>query len=337
MLHECIAKLMDGSHLSREEASAALHTIMDGQATPALTAGFLVALRARGETADEITGLAETMRRFATRIPVQRSPLVDTCGTGGDHSGSFNISTTTAFVVAGAGLAVAKHGNRSASSRCGSADVLEALGVGIDASPETVGRCIDQAGIGFLFARQFHTAMRHVAPVRQELKIRTVFNILGPLTNPAGACSQVVGVFDRELVRTLAQVLGNLGSRRALVVAGNDGLDEISLSGLTQVAELKDGSVRHYTIGPDTFGIGAATREALRGGDAAENAIILRSVLEGAPGPMRDVVLANAAAGLMVGDVVSEWKEGVQKARESIDSGAALAKLEELVRLSHDT
>jgi anthranilate phosphoribosyltransferase len=337
MIEDTLARLVDGQHLTRDEAAGTLRALMEGHCSDAQIGALLVALRMRGETVDEITGFAETMRAFATRIETARRPLVDTCGTGGDRSGSFNISTTAAFVVAGAGCAVAKHGNRSASSKCGSADVLEALGVNIEATPETVGRCIDEAGIGFLFARSLHGAMGHVAGPRRELRMRTVFNVLGPLTNPAGADGQVMGVFDAGLVETLASVLANLGTRHALVVAGSDGLDEITLDGVTHVAEARDGAVRTMTIDPREFGFESAPRDALAGGEAEENAGILRGVLDGETGPRRDIVVLNAAAGILVGEQAADWPAAIEAARESIDSGSASAKLEMLVRVSHDS
>ncbi|HNT89856.1 MAG TPA: anthranilate phosphoribosyltransferase, partial [Candidatus Hydrogenedentes bacterium] len=254
-IQESIAKLINKSDLGREEAAQAMRELMSGEATDAQMAGFLVALAMKGETVEEIVGLASTMRAFATPVPVSRKPLVDTCGTGGDHSGTFNISTAAAFVTAGAGIAVAKHGNRSASSRCGSADVLEALGVSIEADPAVVGRCIDEIGIGFLFARTLHSAMGHVAHVRTELKIRTVFNILGPLTNPANADGQVMGVYVGDLVAPLAEALQNLGARHAFVVHGCDGLDELTLGGPSRVAEAKDGRIKTYEITPEHFGL----------------------------------------------------------------------------------
>lgn len=313
-----------------------MHVLMAGEATHAQIAAFLVALRMKGETVDEIAGFAQTMREMATKVLTSRRPLVDTCGTGGDRSGTFNISTAAAFVVAGAGVAVAKHGNRSASSLCGSADVLEALGVNVNASPEQVGRCIDDIGIGFLFARTLHSAMKHVAPVRQELKIRTVFNFLGPLTNPAGADGQVIGVPDPALADKLADVLTLFGTRRAFVVCGADGLDEITLTGATHVAETHHGSVSHYAIAPAMAGLGPAARESLLGGDAHANARILRDVLSGNAGPHRDIVLFNAAAGIIAaGDNAADWRAAVEKAAHSIDSGAALAKLDALVDHSH--
>lgn len=336
-LLEAIRRFYAKRNLSREEAAAAMRVLMLGEATPAQVGAFLAALHVKGETVEEITGLAETMRAFATRIVTTRRPLVDTCGTGGDHSGTFNISTTAAFVVAGAGVAVAKHGNRSATSKCGSADVLEQLGVNINASPEIVGRCIDKIGIGFLFARALHGAMKHVAPIRAELAAPTVFNILGPLTNPAGADGQVMGVFDIALLEPIAQVLVHLGARHAFVVAGYDGLDELTLNGPSRVAEAKGGEVRNYEISPDQFGLASVSREALSGGDAEVNANILRRVLEGERGPHRDIVILNAAPAIVAGGGAKTIQEGLGRAVESIDSGAALRKLEELVRFSHDS
>ncbi len=337
MIHEAIGLLVQGKDLSRDMTVAAMRALMAGEATPSQVSGFLVALRMKGETVDEIAGLAKVMREFATRVETSRRPLIDTCGTGGDHSGTFNISTAAAFVVAGAGVAVAKHGNRSATSKCGSADVLETLGVDINASPELVGRCIDEIGIGFLFARTLHGAMKHVAPARAELKIRTVFNILGPLTNPASACGQVMGVFDSTLVEPLAYVLAELGTRHAFVVAGADGLDEVTLSGPTLVAEARRGVVNTYEVEPDSFGIATAPKDAIAGGDAAVNADLLKGVLEGRQGPHRDVVLLNAAPALVAGEAAADWREALAVAADSIDSGAALAKLDALERLSHDS
>lgn len=338
MIQEAIAVLIDGQNLTRQQAAEALSDIMTGQATPAQIGAFLVAMRMKGETAEEISGLAETMRSLATGIAAKRRPLVDTCGTGGDRSGTFNISTTAAFVVAGAGVAVAKHGNRSASSKCGSADVLEALGVKIDASPEHVAACIDEVGIGFLFARTLHTAMKNVAGPRQELKVRTVFNLLGPLTNPAKACGQVIGVPDRALVQLLAEALASLGTRRAFVVSGHDGLDELTLTGPSYVAETAEGAVTSYEITPESVGLERSPLKALLGGDAHANAAILRAVLEGRPGPQRDIVLLNAAAGILAGrDGDADWSGAVEVARQSIDSGAALDKLESLIQASNRT
>lgn len=333
-LQEALRRVVDRQDLSRAEAADVMKAIISGDASPALVSGLLVALRIKGETTEEITGCAEVMREMATRVPTKRRPLVDTCGTGGDGAGTFNISTTAAFVVAGAGVAVAKHGNRSASSQCGSADVLEALGVNIDLAPEAVGKCIDTIGIGFLYARALHGAMKHVAPVRAELKIRTVFNMLGPLTNPANADAQVVGVFDRDRAETLARVLANVGVRRAFVVTGMDGLDEITVTGPTFVAEANAGHVKVYELLPEDAGIPRTPDADLFGGNAADNAAITRDVLLGVPGPRRDIVVLNAAAALLAGDAAHDWKSAAKVAAESIDSGAAMRKLDELVRFT---
>jgi len=333
-IQDAIALVTKRVDLTREQAAEAMSCLMSGTATPAQMGGFLIGLRMKGETVDEITGFAETMRRFATKVPATRRPLVDTCGTGGDNSGTFNISTTAAFVVAGAGVSVAKHGNRSATSKCGSADVLEALGVALDLAPEQVGRCIDEVGIGFLFARNLHGAMKHVAPVRAELRTRTLFNILGPLANPAEADGQVMGIFDPALVEPIAGVLARLGVRHAYVVSSLDGMDEISLAGPTSVAEAVNGCVRVYEVRPEDYGLSPAPREALLGGDAAENARILRRVLEGERGPCRDIVLLNAAPAIVAGRGADTIAEGLAAATESLDSGRALAKLEALVQFT---
>lgn len=333
---QVLNRVIHGEDLRREDAAAVTQAIMSGVLSPVQIAGFLTALRAKGETPEEITGFAETMRAFATPIPALRRPLVDTCGTGGDGHGTFNISTTAAFVVAGAGVGVAKHGNRSASSKCGSADVLEALGVHIDAAPEIVARAIDEVGIGFLFARNLHGAMKYVAPVRAELKVRTVFNLLGPLTNPARADAQVMGVFDAKWTEPLAEVLGNLGTRHAFVVAGADNLDEVALHGETSVAEVTADGISTYTVSPEQLGLTRAPLAALEGGEADENAAILREILEGKPGPRRDIILLNAAPALVAGQAAENLREGVEVARRSIDSGAALARLEALVAFAKE-
>jgi len=337
MIQDALARVVRRENLSREDAAEVMRELMGGNAPPSVVGAFLTALAMKGESVDEISGMAETMRALATAIPTTARPLVDTCGTGGDRSGTFNISTTAAFVVAGAGVAVAKHGNRSASSLCGSADVLEALGVNLDLAPEKVGRCVDSVGIGFLFARNLHSAMKHVGPIRAELKLRTVFNILGPLTNPAGADGQVMGVFDKTLVPILAEVLLQLGSRHVFVVAGADGLDELTLSGPSHVAEGKGGRVTTYEITPDRFGLPTADLTAVQGGDAAANAAILRAVLDGEEGPRRDIVVLNAAPALVAGGAASSLEDGVRIAQAAIDSGAARNKLEELIQYSHDS
>jgi anthranilate phosphoribosyltransferase len=330
-LQEATKHVVQGNDLSRSQAEEVMGHLMSGEAPAALIAAFLTALHIKGESVDEITGMASTMRALATPIPTNRRPLVDTCGTGGDGAGTFNISTTAAFVVAGAGVAVAKHGNRSAISQCGSADVLEALGVDINAAPEAVGKCVDEIGIGFLFARALHGAMKHVAPVRAELGFRTVFNILGPLTNPAQADGQVMGVFDRNRIEDIAHVLQGLGSRHAFIVAGGDGLDELTLDGVSYVAEAKDGTVRCYEVQPGDFGLSNASAKDIVGGDAPTNAQILRKVLCGKSGPHRDIVLLNAAPAIVAGQVAEDLREGVQVAAEAIDSGEALDKLNALI------
>ena len=335
MIREAIGKLVEGQDLSQTEAAQVMNEIMEGHATPAQLAGFVTALRLKGETVSEIAGLARVMRDKALRIAVpDPAGLLDTCGTGGDAAHTFNISTASALVAAGAGLRVAKHGNRAASSACGSADVLEALGVRIDMGPETVARSIEEAGIGFMLAPTFHPAMRHAAGPRQELGVRTVFNILGPLTNPARAGHQLVGVPRPELVETIAQVLGELGSQHALVVHGADGLDELSLSGPSLVAEYVDGTVTAREVSPEEFGLPHAGVDQIRGGDVERNRQIVENILNGEPGPFRDVVLLNAAAALVAGDEASGFTEGVEMARDSIDSGGARYRLERLVSVS---
>lgn len=305
-----------------------------GSGDEAITA-FLRALREKGVTVDELVGFATVMRRHATKVFPNGTPsgwmLVDTCGTGGDSTGTFNISTCAAFVVAGAGVRVAKHGNRSISSKCGSADVLEALGVKLDISPEQVGQCIEKIGIGFLFAPMMHSAVKHAMPARRALGGRTVFNLLGPLTNPAGAQAQVLGVYDATVTELVAQTLAELGTKRAFVVHGADGLDEISLSGETRVSEVRDGVVRTYTVTPEDFGLPRAPLSALAGGDAQRNAQIIRNVLSGQPGPHRNIVLANAAAALVAAGAASDFRAAVRLATEALQSGAASAKLQSLV------
>jgi anthranilate phosphoribosyltransferase len=333
MIREAIGALVSGRSLTVEEAASVMEEIMEGKATPAQLGAFLTALRIKGETAEEIAGLASVMRAKATRVLIAE-PVLDIVGTGGDGANTFNISTTAAFVAAGAGLKVAKHGNRAASSQCGSADVLEALGVRIELNAEQVQRCIEQVGIGFMFAPAFHPAMKYAAVPRREIGIRTVFNILGPLTNPASARAQVLGVADRMLVEKMALALKGLGCHHALVVHGEDGLDEITINGQTQVYEVKDGSIKIYSISPEDLSLARADLSSLRGGTVTENAAILRSVLTGAPGPRRDVVLMNAAAALLAGDRVDTLQQGVALAGEVIDSGHALAKLERLIEFS---
>jgi len=335
MIQEAIQALIAGADLDREKARAVMDQIMSGGATDAQIGAFLIALRIKGESVDEIVGCAEGMREKATPIETARTDLIDTCGTGGDGSGTFNISTTVAFVACGAGLAVAKHGNRSISSQCGSADVLSEMGVNIEASPGQVGECIDEVGIGFLFAVALHGAMRHAIGPRKELATRTVFNVLGPLTNPAGARKQLIGVYDGALTEKLAGVLNELGSERAFVVHGSDGLDEITLTGPTKLSELNNGRVSTREICPEDFGLERVAAEALVGGDAARNAEILRMVLDGKTGPQRDVVLLNAAAAIAAGGLAEDMTTAIDLARESIDSGKARQALDRLVEVSN--
>ncbi len=331
MIREAIEALVaQGRHLTEDEAAAAMADIMNGEATPAQIGAFIIALRMKGETVDEITGMARVMRAKALKVPVE-GPVIDTCGTGGDGSGSFNVSTAAAFVAAGAGVRVAKHGNRAMSSHSGSADVLEALGARIDLSPEQVAACIREAGIGFMFAQVFHPAMKHAAGPRREIGVRTAFNILGPLTNPAGATAQLLGVPLAPLAEQLAQVLSRLGVRRALVVSGDDGLDELSISAPTCVVEVCGEEVRRYRVTPQELGLEPAPRAAVRGGSPAENAEAMRQVFNGREGPLRDFVLLNAAAALVVGGAAPDLATGVRYAQEVIDSGAALAALERFV------
>lgn len=336
MIKEAIKKLVSGRSLSSDEAAQVMQQIMEGEATPAQFGAFVTALRLKGETVDELVGLASTMRANAIPVKVSR-PVVDTCGTGGDGTGTFNISTAAAFIAAGAGLTVAKHGNRAMSSQCGSADVLEALGVNINLDAKQVGECLDEVGIGFMFAPMFHPAMKHAAASRREIGIRTVFNILGPLTNPAGARSQVLGVSEKPLVEKLAQALGRLGCRHALVVHGEDGLDEITVCDVTHICELKDGEVKSYTVSPEELGVSRANLESIKGGSAQENAALVRDILRGGNGARRDAAVVNAAAALLAGDKVDSLKRGVELAGEVIDKGYALDKLERLVELSQKT
>jgi len=330
-LKEAIDKVVNHYHLAEAEAEETMFMIMEGEATPAQIAALVTALRLKGETVEEITGFARAMRAKAKRIAPRRPQLVDTCGTGGDQRFTFNISTTAAFVVAGAGLPVAKHGNRSVSSRCGSADVLEALGAKVAISPDQVELCVEELGIGFLFAPVFHEAMKHAVGPRQEIGIRTIFNLLGPLTNPAGARAQVLGVYDPHLTGVMARVLRSLGVERALVVHGQDGLDEITNTGRTRVSELVNGGIRTYYIEPADLGLTRGKLDDITGGSVVENARIMRGVLRGDPGPCRDVVLMNAAAALLIGGKAETLRDGMHQAAAAIDSGAALAKLEELI------
>ena len=333
MIREAIGKLVEGTALTADEAGGAMSEIMDGEATPAQIAAFVTALRVKVETLDEIVGMARVMREKSLQVDVD-VPLVDTCGTGGDASGTFNISTTVGFVAAGAGARVAKHGNRAASGATGSADVLEELGANIALGPDGVKRCIEEVGFGFMFAQTFHPAMRFAAVPRREIGIRTIFNTLGPLMNPAGSTAKVFGMADPELAPVVARFLAMQGSAHALIVHGRDGLDEISLAAPTDVWELKDGVVSSYTVTPADLGLAGGDNEALKVADVASSAAKLRSVLDGDPGPARDVVLANAAGALVAADMADSLSDGAALAADAIDSGAARATLDAFVSLS---
>ncbi len=334
MAIESLDILLRGEDLGREGARDLMHAVMGGRMTPALLAAHLVALRLKGETAAEITGFAEAMRTHAVAIPAGRPDLVDTCGTGGDRSGTFNISTAAALVAAALGAGVAKHGNRAVSSRSGSADVLEALGVVIDLQPEQVGRLIDTVGVGFLFAPRLHPAMKHAMPVRRELGVRTVFNLLGPLTNPAGVRRQVMGVYDPGLCEPVCRALGELGAERAFVVHGHGGLDEVSPCGPTRVAELRGSTVRMYEFMPQEAGLDPVPLASLAGGTAAENAALIREIFGGGRPRAAAAVILNAAFAAVAGGVAADAREGAQLARRALVDGSALAKLEELVAVS---
>ncbi len=333
---QAIRAVTEHRDLSRDEMRAVMNTIMTGAATPAQIGGFLIGLRMKGETIDEITAAAEVMRELATRVDVQGEHVVDIVGTGGDGSSTFNISTASCFVVAAAGGKVAKHGNRSVSSKSGSADVLEAAGVNLDLGPAQVAQCVEQVGVGFMFAPRHHGAMKHAIGPRKEMGVRTIFNVLGPLTNPAGAPNQVLGVFARDLVEPLARVLANLGSGHVLVVHAEDGMDEISIGAPTFVAELKNGEVSTYTIAPEDFGLSRADVASLKVEDAEQSLTVVKSLLENQPGPARDIVQLNAGAALYACGLADSLAEGVKKAGEVIASGAARSKLDALVAVSNN-
>ncbi|MBN2030392.1 anthranilate phosphoribosyltransferase [bacterium] len=334
-IKEAIHVAITSKNLKQAEAYHIADEIMSGHATDAQIAALLVALRSKGETIDEITGFAKAMREKATSIHCHADCVVDTCGTGGDRAGTFNISTLSAFVAAGAGCQVAKHGNRSVSSRCGSADLLKELGINIEIAPEAIVRCIDEVGIGFLFAPLLHKAMKYAIGPRREIGIRTIFNILGPLTNPAGARRQLLGVFDGDLTEPLAHVLMKLGSEHVLVVHGEDGLDEISLTKKTKVSELRQGEIRNYFLEPEQFHFSRIQPEEIRGGDPAENARIGLDVLKGVRGAPSNMVLLNAGAAIYVSGLAQSIEEGIERSRESIDSGKALEKLEALKKMTN--
>ena len=345
MIKEAILKVVERRNLSQEEMESAMREIMDGEASHALIASFITALRMKGETIDEITGAARVMRGKATRIPIKSrsvsidhddinldlETILDTCGTGGDGTSTFNISTTCAFVAAGAGIKVAKHGNRAVSSCCGSADVLYQLGVNLEMAPEEVGRCVDETGIGFLYAPLLHSAMKHALIPRREIGIRTIFNLLGPLSNPAGANAQVMGVYEADLTDKLAHVLLNLGTKRAMIVHGMDGLDEITVTRESRISEVKDAAVHTFILDPRDYGITISSADGLRGGDAKKNADITLGVLKGEKGPRRDIVLLNSGAAIYISGAAPSIKDGMIKAAESIDSGSAYNKLEQVI------
>ncbi|MEW6260744.1 MAG: anthranilate phosphoribosyltransferase [Thermodesulfobacteriota bacterium] len=336
MYIDCIQKIVQRKDLTEQETASVMEELLSGSLTDTQIAAFMAALATKGETADELGGAARTMRKTARRIQTDSPIVVDTCGTGGDMAGTFNISTTTAFVVAGCGVTVAKHGNRSVSSKCGSADLLEALGVSLSCPPEVVEEAVNGIGIGFLFAPLYHGAMRHAAKARSEVRIRSLFNMLGPLTNPAGANCQLLGVYASSLTELFAQALKNLGSRRAMVVCGHDGLDEISVAAPTRISELMNGTIRTYDLFPDMIFGHLADPEALRGGDAQTNAAITRAILSGESGDARNCVLLNAAAALVCAEKASDIPDGIRMAQHAIDSGKAMEKLQALVRFTQE-
>jgi len=336
MIKDAIKKVVDKIDLSFDESAAVMGEIMGGEATSSQISCLLTALRMKGETADEVTGFASKMRENAVKISTKYGNIVDTCGTGGDFSGTFNISTVSAIVAAAAGARVAKHGNRSASSKCGSADILEAMGVKIDLPPDKVKRSIEEIGIGFIFAPNFHPAMKYAGPSRKEIGIRTIFNILGPLTNPAGAKHQLLGVFSEKLTELMSLVLQNLGSTEVMVVHGMDGMDEITITDRTKISHLKNGNIKNYFIEPKSFRMNRCTKEELIGGTVNENIKIANDVLKGIEaGAKRDIVLLNTAAALVVGQIAKDINEGIAKAKEAIDRGAAFKKLEELIKFTN--
>jgi anthranilate phosphoribosyltransferase len=335
ILTRAIDEICDGTHLTADHTSAALAEIMEGRAEPVQIGAFLIALRAKGETVAELVGLARTMRNLSAQVKMDRDDLVDTAGTGGGPT-TFNISTTAALIAAGAGCAVAKHGNRSATSRCGSADLLEALGVQIELTPEQVAECIDEIGFGFMFAPQHHQATAAVVPVRKELAVRTIFNLLGPLTNPAGARRQLLGVSDRSFQETIAEALLTLGCDHAMVVSADDGLDEISIADRTRVIEVADGRTDEWFVEADDFGLEPAPLEAIAGGDPRHNASVTREILQGEAGPQREVALMNAGAAIYVGGGAVNLNDGVEQARRAVDDGAAFDVLERLIARSRE-
>lgn len=331
MIKECIKKLVDGLDLSGTESEKAMNEIMSGEATPSQISALITALRIKGETIEEISGFAKIMRSHAIKLSLKSDYYVDTCGTGGDVSGTFNVSTVSSFVAAGAGVKIAKHGNRAVSSKCGSADLLEKLGIKIDISPEKVSECIDNIGIGFIFAPLFHQAMKYAAPTRKEIGIRTVFNILGPVSNPANTKGQLMGVYASKLTNVMASVLKNQGCETAIVVHGMDGIDEVSISGVTKISHLSNGIIKEYSVEPENFGIKRQPLSSITGGSSEENAAIAVNILEGKEkGPKRDITILNAAAAIVVGKKALDIKEGIELARKAIDSGSAIGMLQKL-------
>ncbi len=333
-LPQAIGQLLDKQDLTHQQMHYVMRQIMTGQASDAQIAGFLIALRVKGETVEEITAAVEVMRELVTPVPVKGEHVIDTCGTGGDGANTFNISTACAFVVAAAGGKVAKHGNRSVSSRCGSADVLEAAGVNLDLTAEQVAQCVQDIGVGFLFAPKHHSAMKHAIGARKEMGVRTVFNLLGPLANPANADHQLIGVFDKKWLRPMAEVLQKLGSRHVLVVNAYDGLDELSIASHSHIAELKDGRIREYTIRPEEFGLQRSPLDTLAVKSAEDSLGIIRQVLNNEPGPARDIVLLNAGAAIYAADLADNLKAGIAMAKAMLDEGLALQKLEALINWS---
>ena len=335
MIHEATEILSRNSDLSSSQMQVVMEEIMTGKAPTSEIVSFLTALNHKGETLDEIIAAVKVMRRHATKVQVNKDVILDTCGTGGDKKGTFNVSTAVAFVASGCGVCVAKHGNRAVSSSCGSADILEVLGININMNKEQIELCLNEVGIGFLFAPNFHPAMKYAMPARKQMATKTIFNILGPLTNPAGATHQLVGVYEKKWTETLARVLGNLGTKHALVVHGEDGLDEVSISTKTFISEAHKGKILNYQISPEDLGLEKAEPKDLAGGTAVDNARIIMEILKGKPGPKRDIVILNAAVALYTADKAKEIKEGITLASESIDSGNALIKLELLKDYSH--
>ncbi len=333
-IQQAIAAVIEHRDLNADDMTSVMRSIMTGESTPAQIGGFLIGLRMKGETVDEIAAAATVMRELAAHVEVDKTHLVDTCGTGGDASGSFNVSTASALVVAAAGGRVGKHGNRSVSSKSGSSDVLEAAGVKLDLNPQQVARCIDEVGVGFMFAPMHHSAMKHAIGPRKEMAVRTIFNLLGPLTNPAGAPNQVLGVFSEHWLEAMAEVLGKLGSRHVVVVHSEDGLDEISIGAPTRIAELKQGKVETYSVSPEDFGLLRSPLDAIRADSAEHSLAIIKSVLANEPGAARDIVCLNAGAAIYVAGLVDDLKAGVTKAAENIASGAAAKKLQSLVDLT---